>query len=102
MSYNAEFQERLAQDRRLVILRFLAEEADGRMSASVMQDALELMAHRVPRVQVMEDASYLEERGLLRVEYVGTVPIFRVTSRGVEVARGLVVVPGIKRPRLGD
>lgn len=102
MSHNAEFQARLAEDRRLVILRFLAEEADGRMAASVMQDALELMAHRVPRAQVMVDAGYLEARGLLLVEYVGTVPIFRVTARGVEVARGLVTVPGVKRPRLGD
>lgn len=102
MSHNAEFQARLAEDRRLVILRFLAEEADGRMSASVMQDALELMAHRVPRAQVMVDATYLEERGLLLVEYVGTVPIFRLTPRGMDVARGLVTVPGVKRPRLGD
>lgn len=72
------------------------------MSASLMQDALALMAHRVTRAQVLEDASYLEGLGLLRVEYVGAVPLLRITARGEEVAAGILVVPGVKRPRRGD
>lgn len=102
MSHNAEFQARAAEDRRLVILRFLAEEEDGRMSASLMQDALALMAHRVARAQVMDDADYLEGHGLLKVEYVGTVPLLRITARGEDVAAGVLTVPGVKRPRRGE
>ena len=56
MSHNEEFQKKAAEDRRLVILRFLDEEDDGLMSASLMQDALAMMAHRVSRAQVLEDA----------------------------------------------
>ena len=97
MSHNEEFQRKAAEDRRLVILRFLDEEDDGLMSASLMQDALTMMAHRVSRAQVLEDAAWLEKLGLLRIEYMGDVPLLRLTARGEEAA-----VPGVKRPRRGE
>ena len=102
MSHNEEFQRRMVEDRRLVILRYLDEEPDGRMSVSLMTDALEIMSHCVPRTTVLEDAGYLEGLGLLRVEYVGSVPILRVTARGAEVAKGLIEVPGVKKPARGE
>mgnify|MGYP000864927451 FL=1 len=98
MSHNEEFQRRRIEDRRLVILRYLDEEPDGRMSVSLMMDGLELMTHRVPRATVMEDAGYLEGLGLLRVEYVGSVPMLRITGRGTDVAQGRANAPGVKRP----
>lgn len=98
MSHNEEFQRRMVEDRRLVMLRYLDEEDDGRMSASLMVDALEIMSHRVPRATVLEDAGYLEGLGLLRVEYVGSVPMLRITGRGTEVAQGRESAPGVKRP----
>ena len=102
MSHNEEFQRKAAEDRRLVILRFLDEEDDGLMSVSLMQDALAMMAHRVSRARVLEDAAYLEKLGLLKIEYMGDVPLLRLTARGEETARGLATVPGVKRPRRGE
>lgn len=102
MSHNEEFQKKATEDRRLVILRFLDEEEDGLMSASLMQDALSMMAHRVSRVQVLDDAAYLEKLGLLKIEYAGDVPLLRLTARGEEVARGIAAAPGVKRPRRGE
>lgn len=102
MSHAEMLQKAIIEDRRLVILRFLREEDDGLMSASLMQDALEMMGHRAPRAQVLEDAAYLEALGLLKIEYMGDVPLLRVTARGDEVARGVSRAPGVKRPRRGD
>lgn len=102
MSHNEEFQRKAAEDRRLVILRFLDEEDDGLMSVSLMQDALAMMAHRVSRARVLEDAAYLEKLGLLKIEYMGDVPLLRLTARGEETARGLAAAPGVKRPRRGE
>lgn len=102
MSHNEEFRRKAAEDRRLVILRFLDEEDDGLMSASLMQDALTMMAHRVSRAQVLEDAAWLEKLGLLRIEYMGDVPLLRLTARGGEVADGTAAAPGVKRPRRGE
>lgn len=102
MSHNEEFRRKAAEDRRLVILRFLDEEDDGLMSASLMQDALTMMAHRVSRAQVLEDAAYLEKLGLLRIEYMGDVPLLRLTARGEEVVDGTAAAPGVKRPRRGE
>ncbi len=98
MSHSEEFQRRRIEDRRLVILRYLDEEPDGRMSVSLMMECLELMTHRVPRATVMEDAGYLEGLGLLRVEYVGSVPMLRITGRGTDVVQGRENAPGVKRP----
>ena len=102
MTHNEEFQERVRADRRLVILRYLDEEPDGRMSVSLMVDALDVMAHRVSRATVMADACWLEEQGLLRLEYIQSVPMLRITSTGAEVARGVRLVPGVKRPARRD
>lgn len=98
MTHNEEFRERVRADRRLVILRYLHEEDDGRMSVSLMADALEIMGHRVPRAVIMEDAAWLEGMGLLRLEYAGSVPMLRITARGGEAATGRLRVPGVKRP----
>ncbi len=102
MSHNELFKKKIAEDRRLVILRFLNEENDGMMSASLMQDALELMAHKVPRATVLDDAAFLEGLGLLRLEYAGTVPLLRLTCKGQEVAQGVITVEGVKHPRRGE
>lgn len=102
MSHNEEFRRRIMEDRRLVILRYLDDEPDGRMSVSLMTDALEIMSHRVPRTTVLADAGYLEGLGLLCVEYVGSVPILRLTWRGADVAKGLIEVPGVKKPARGE
>lgn len=101
MSHNDAFQARMIEDRRLVILRYLDEEPDGRMSVSLMADALEIMGHKVPRATVLDDAGYLEGLGLLRVEYVGSVSMLRLTGRGSEAAKGLIEAPGVKRPARG-
>ena len=61
MSHNRAFQQKVAEDRRLVILRFLAEDADYAMNTSLLQTALEAVGHGVSREKVNADAAWLEE-----------------------------------------
>lgn len=96
---NAEaVQRKFIEDRRLVILRFLEEEPDYRMNVSLLQDALDLMGHKVGRDVILADGSFLADIGLITVEYVGDVQLFKLTSRGADVAQGRTKVPGVKRP----
>lgn len=98
MSHNEQFRKKLAEDRRLVILRFLAEEPDYRLNTSLLQDALDSIGHRVSRDVVHADAAWLEDAGLVTREQLGPVLIIKLTARGVDAATGRTIVPGVKRP----
>ncbi|UJX43186.1 ArsR family transcriptional regulator [Desulfovibrio sp. JY] len=91
--------EVFSQDRRLVILRLLAEDLDHKLNTSVLQDALDLIGHGCSRDSVETECSWLAEQGLVNVEKVGPVTVVQLTGRGQDVAEGRATVPGVKRPR---
>lgn len=96
------FSDLVSQDRRLVILRLLAEDLDHKLNTSVLQDALDLIGHGCSRDCVETECAWLEEQGLVAVERVGrdnAVTVVRLTGRGQDVAEGRATVPGVKRPR---
>jgi len=88
----------LAEDRRLVILRLLTDASGYKLNASVLQMSLDRLAHSVSRDQVQTDIAWLAEQGLVRREEVGGVVIAHIVARGIDVAAGRAVVPGVKRP----
>ena len=96
------FKNLLTEDRRLVILRFLAEDPSYRLNTSVLRTALDAFGHSVSRDQVETDVAWLAEQGLVSVEPVGPVRVATLTGRGVDVATGKAVVPGVKRPGPGS
>ena len=93
------FNELLSQDRRLVILRFLNEDADRTLNTSILQDALDQIGHGCSRDCVETECAWLAEQGLVSVDRVGPVTVVRLTGRGQDVAEGRATVPGVKRPR---
>jgi len=95
----ADFSELIEADRRLVILRCLEEDAGYSLNESVIQTALEALGHNVSRDRVRTDLGWLKEQGLVSLSEVMGVQVAYITPRGAEAARGLIVVPGVKRPR---
>lgn len=97
------YNEFVAEDRRLAILRFLAEDSDYSLNDSVLQTALGHVGHGVSRDVLRNDLAWLSEQGLATVEQVmgGKVAVARLTDRGADVAAGRAVVPGVKRPTPG-
>ena len=89
-----------AEHQRIAILRMLAEQPDYRSNASVLADALPRVAHiSVTRSQVLTEIAYLESIGALRQEDMGNGVVgVELTDRGLDAARGLIVLPGVKRP----
>lgn len=92
------FQNLLTEDRRLVVLRFLAEDPGYRLNTSLLQSALDRFGHSVSRDQIATDAAWLREQGLVTIEDLGPVQVLALTSRGLDVATGRAVTPGVKRP----
>lgn len=91
-------QERFRENRRLAMLRFLAEEPDYRMNTSLMQSALDAIGVRESRDVINADAFWLKDVGLVEHEDLGPILVLRLTERGLDVAEGRTVVPGVKRP----
>lgn len=93
-----DFSNFLTEDRRLVVLRVLAEMPAYRTNSYVLSTLLSKWGHEPSTDQVKTDLTWLKEQGLVSVEVVESVYIATLTSRGADVAAGRAVVPGVKRP----
>ena len=94
----AKFEQ---EDQRLVLLRLLAEVADYKVNTSILQQGLELYGHTVSRDKLHTEIAWLAEQNLVQFDQLNTVKIVTLTQRGLDVAQGRSVVPGIKRPGPG-
>ncbi|MGQ6078557.1 VpaChn25_0724 family phage protein [Serratia sp. IR-2025] len=91
-------REILDSDQRLVILRSLLDCGDS-ANESVLQTCLQAYGHRVSRDVVRTHLSWLAEQSLVTLSNVAGCYVVGLTGRGDDVANGLAVVPGVKKPR---
>lgn len=91
----------LEEDRRLSILRLLAESNEYKANEYLLQSALDGVGHAVSSDRLRADLAWLAEAGLAELELVAGVQVPKLTHRGLDVAQGRVVHPGVKRPRPG-
>jgi DNA-binding transcriptional ArsR family regulator len=97
------FADIMNEDERLVILRVLAEDTGGySANESIIHSILGEFAHKVSRDKVRTQLSWLSEQGLVTLRDVAGCMVATLTSRGIDVASGLAIVPGVKRPRPKD
>ncbi len=94
----AEFEK---QERRLVILRLLAEDSDYRAPSSIIESGLKMYALETSRDNLHTELHWLQEQSLLALEEVSTIFVATLTQRGLDVSKGLATVPGVKRPGPG-
>lgn len=97
----SKYANYLTEDRRLVILRLLAELPGYRSNSSVIYTLLSShWGHTPTRDQLRTDLRWLQEQELLAIESVGdgAVLLATLTERGADVAAGRAVVPGVQRP----
>lgn len=94
--------EHKREDRRLLILKALASENDYAISDMVLRSLLEEYGHTESSDTIRTDIAWLKEQGLVTTTTMGTLTIAKVHSRGVDVAEGRAIIPGIRRPRAGE
>jgi hypothetical protein len=98
----SNWTEHLEHDRRLVMLRLLAMQPGYMANDSVLHAGLERMGHIVSRDRVQGDLAWLSEQSLVELDLVNErVHVAKVTQRGIDVAQGRTVHPGVKRPSPG-
>lgn len=95
---NTAFATHLDHDRRLVILRLLAEMPTIRVNSSVLAVALDRFGYASTHAQTKIDLGWLQEHALVRLEDLGPVLVAIATESGLEVASGRAMVKGVARP----
>lgn len=95
------FADRLREDRRLVMLRLLAEQPRYQLNSSNVHAGLHHLGVACTRDDVLTDVHWLSEQGLLGVQVVPEAPglvICTLLARGHDVATGAARVPGVSQP----
>lgn len=96
-----EYEEHLAEDRRLVILRLLNEVSGHQANESVLETSLAALGHVVSRKKVRNDIRYLIDHGCVTDSWFGgKVQVVKLSRRGQDVATGKDFVEGIKKPSI--
>lgn len=95
------YEEVLTQDRRLVLLKALEGAAAYRANAYLLRTFCDHFGHTVSSDRIEQDVAWLHEQGLVKREVSDGVTIATLTPRGLDVAQGRTVVPGVKKPAPG-
>ncbi len=89
-------------DRRLIMLRALAEEPDYSLSDIVLRGLLAEFGHDVALDAVRADLDWLAGRELVTLGEAGSAVVATITARGVDVSAGRILIEGVRRPRPGE
>lgn len=92
------YQKHLIEDRRLVILRVLKEMPQHSANDSMLHDLVIKWGNICTRDQVKTEISWLHDQGFLLREETAGIVIAEITQRGMDVAKGLTTVDGIRKP----
>lgn len=98
-----DFERNLAEHRRIVILRLLAE-GSGKANESILLDCLDQVGldAGLTRDAVRADLNFLTARDLVKLSFINeTLAVAAITTRGVDCAKGRIIIDGIKKPSLG-
>jgi hypothetical protein len=88
---------------RLIILRDLAEQPDGRWNSEALREDLELRwAINRPRDWVHEELRWLDMIGAVQLDDARTVLIATLTQKGLDHVERRIVITGVKRPSPGS
>lgn len=93
-----KFVERMSQARRLAILELLSQAPGYEAGQSIIYQALPDYGLAASSDQIAGDLAWLGEQGLVGLADAGGLKIARITRRGLDVAVGCAVVPGVQRP----
>lgn len=88
----------VSEHRRLAILRHLEASSQYTSNASILVDVVRGVGIATTEDQMTGTLSWLAEAELIEMVDHGHIVVATATARGVEVATGAAVHPGVKKP----
>lgn len=92
------YEDKIAEDGRLVILRELAAQVDGRLNEVSLQRVLDAFAITRSREWVRTQLRKLAELEAVRISEAGTVMIAQLRTLGRNHVERREVIEGVTRP----
>lgn len=92
------FDEHLTRDARLVILKELNVQTDGRLNETLILAVLDSFAHRRTREWVRQQLRILADIGAISITEAGTVMIAQIKRLGVDHVERRTILEGVARP----
>jgi hypothetical protein len=96
------YQEKVAQDRRLLILQALDNAAGYTAASRLLLSFLESMGNLANSDQVEGELAWLQEQGMIEVQPGPAGSIATLKPRGADIVSGRARHPGIRRPAIGE
>lgn len=89
----------ITADQRLALLQALVA-CNNDANQNILQTCLAQYGHNISMDLVRNHMLWLEEQGLVRINRLDTDRLFvaTISQRGLDVANGLSVVDGVKKP----
>lgn len=92
----------IREDARLIILKALVEQPDGRLNSDLLREALSTFGISKSRDWVHDELRHLTELGAVRVHEIGSVRVAELSAKGADHVSRRIVIEGIKRPSMPE
>lgn len=88
----------IRQEARLIILRELEEQPDGRLNSELLRLRLETFGITKSRDWVHDELNWLADMTAITQMNAGTVRVAALTAKGSDHVQRRIVIEGVKRP----
>ncbi len=95
----SEQMKMIDERRRSDILIMLLQDSDYSINDGLLQEMLDLQGDGVSSDKLATELAWLAEQTLISLKPLPGCTVVTLRRRGVDVAKGSAVVPGIARPR---
>ena len=92
------FATLIAELQRLNILQILKDDADYTANTDILAAALTYLGNAMSRDVLEGHILWLAQQHLVKVEQLESLKLVKLTSQGLDVAKGLIRIEGIRRP----
>lgn len=92
----------MREEARLIMLRALEEQPDGRLNSELLRLTLESYGITKSRDWVHDELNWLRDMSAVTVVIAGTVRVASVTAKGSDHVARRAVIEGVKRPSRGE
>lgn len=96
------YSDSVTADRRLLLLQALNRAHKYTAAARLLRSFLDSFGRPVSADLVEHDLAWLAEMGLITLAGIGQETVATLLPRGLDVAEGRTVVPGVRRPEPGE
>lgn len=96
------FDRLVREEARLILLRALEEQPDGRLNSELLRLSLESYGITKSRDWVHDELNWLSGMGAVTVIVAGSVRVASLTDKGSDHVLRRTVIEGVKRPSRGE